>query len=49
MLRDRVAAELPACSIAAPGWHAVLAMLAFGCEENGDCACAQLQALCRGR
>jgi len=36
MLRDRVAAVLPAWSDAVPGWHAVLAMLAFGCGENGE-------------
>lgn len=36
MLRDRVTAVLPAWSDAVPGWHAVLAMLAFGCEENGE-------------
>jgi tetratricopeptide (TPR) repeat protein len=36
MLRDRVTAVLPAWSDAVPGWHAVLAMLAFGCEENAE-------------
>lgn len=36
MLRDRLTAVLPAWSDAVPGWHAVLAMVAFGCEENGE-------------
>lgn len=41
MLRDRILAVLPAWSDAVPGWHAVLGMLAFGLEENGDYARAE--------
>jgi tetratricopeptide (TPR) repeat protein len=41
MLRDRVLAVMPAWSDAVPGWHAVLGMLAFGLEENGDYARAE--------
>ena len=41
MLRDRVARVLPAWSPAVPGWHAVLAMYAYGLEENGDYALAE--------
>ncbi len=41
MLRDRVLAVMPAWSGAVPGWHAVLGMLAFGLEENGDYARAE--------
>ena len=36
MLRDRLTAVLPVWSDAVPGWHSVLGMLAFGCEENGE-------------
>jgi tetratricopeptide (TPR) repeat protein len=35
-LRDRIEAVLPAWSRTTPGYHAVLAMLAFGLEEGGD-------------
>jgi len=35
-LKNRIAAALPAWSSATPGYHAVLAMLAFGLEENGE-------------
>ena len=35
-LRDRVAAVLPAWSPGTVGYHAVLAMLAFGLEESGE-------------
>jgi hypothetical protein len=35
-LKDRIVAALPAWSPATPGYHAVLAMLAFGLEENGE-------------
>lgn len=41
MLRDRLLAVMPAWSDAVPGWHAVLGMLAFGLEENGDYARAE--------
>ncbi|RZU02383.1 tetratricopeptide repeat protein [Rivibacter subsaxonicus] len=41
MLRDRIARALPAWSGAMPGHHAVLGMLAFGLEENGDYAPAE--------
>lgn len=41
MLRDRVLAVTHAWSDAVPGWHAVLGMLAFGLEENGDYAHAE--------
>lgn len=41
MLRDRLLAAMPAWSDAVPGWHAVLGMLAFGLEENGDYARAE--------
>jgi hypothetical protein len=47
-LKSRIAAALPAWSSATPGYHAVLAMLAFGLEENGEYGRAQdiaLQAL----
>jgi hypothetical protein len=36
MLRDRVAQVLPAWSAAVPGYASVLAMYAFGLEENGQ-------------
>lgn len=35
-LYERVAAVLPAWSLADPGYHGVLAMLAFALEEHGD-------------
>ena len=36
MLRDRIARALPAWVVSDPGYHALLAMHAFGCEETGD-------------
>ena len=36
MLRDRIAAALPAWDVSMPGYHAVLGMHAFGLEETGD-------------
>lgn len=36
MLRDRVARVLDSWEEDAPGYHAVLGMCAFGCEETGD-------------
>ncbi|MEY6433674.1 tetratricopeptide repeat protein [Thioalkalicoccus limnaeus] len=36
MIRDRIARALGRWSRADPGYHAVLGMFAFGCEENGD-------------
>lgn len=36
LLRDRIAAVLPAWSRDMPGYHAVLGMHAFGLEENAD-------------
>lgn len=44
-LHRRVAAALPAWSRADPGYHGVLAMLAFGLEENGEYARAEDAAL----
>lgn len=44
-LKDRIAAALPAWSPATPGYHAVLAMLAFGLEENGEYRAAHDTAL----
>lgn len=41
MLRDRVARALPAWQPGMPGYHAVLAMHAFGLEENGQYAAAE--------
>src|SRR5262249_61598007 len=41
MLRDRIARALPFWSPAAPGYHAVLGMQAFGLEEAGDYAEAE--------
>lgn len=43
MLRDRIARAMPAWSPSAPGWHALLAMHAFGLEETGDYARAERQ------
>ncbi|WP_431096273.1 tetratricopeptide repeat protein [Polaromonas aquatica] len=42
MLHDRIARVLPAWSPAVPGWHAVLGMHAFGLEETGHYAQAEL-------
>ena len=36
MLRDRIAQVLPAWDAAMPGYASVLAMYAFGLEENGQ-------------
>lgn len=41
MLRDRIARVLPAWDATMPGYHAVLAMQAFGLEEMGDYARAE--------
>ena len=41
MLRDRIAAVLPAWTPDMPGYHAVQGMLAFGLEETGDYAGAE--------
>jgi len=43
LLRDRVARALPQWSAAQPGYQALLAMHAFGCEEMGDYARAEAQ------
>ena len=40
-LKNRIETALPAWSSATPGYHAVLAMLAFGLEENGEYARAR--------
>lgn len=45
MLRDRIAAAMPAWSADMPGYHAVLGMQAFGMEEMG--AYAEAEALGR--
>lgn len=45
VLRDRVAAVLPAWSSGDQGYHGVLAMLAFGLEEAGDYSRADAAAL----
>jgi len=42
MLRDRIARALPAWSPAVPGYHTVLGMHAFGLEESGDYATAEI-------
>lgn len=44
MLRDRVAQVLPAWDEAIPGYASVLAMYAFGLEENGEYARAEKTA-----
>jgi tetratricopeptide (TPR) repeat protein len=44
MLRDRVAQVLPAWEEAAPGFASVLAMYAFGLEENGQYRIAEKMA-----
>lgn len=41
MLRDRIAAALPAWTRDMPGYHAVQGMLSFGLEEMGDYAGAE--------
>lgn len=41
MLRDRIARALPAWSSGTPGRHSLLAMYAFGLEENGQYAAAE--------
>lgn len=41
MLRDRIAAALPAWDASMPGYHAILAAQAFGLEETGDYAAAE--------
>lgn len=43
MLRDRIARALPAWSPNMPGYHAVLAMHAFGLEETADYGRAEAQ------
>ncbi|WP_029000668.1 tetratricopeptide repeat protein [Azohydromonas australica] len=43
MLRDRIARALPAWDASLPGYHAVLGMHAFGLEETGDFAQAEVQ------
>jgi hypothetical protein len=43
MLRDRIARADSAWHEGMPGHHAVLSMLAFGLEENGDYAAAEAQ------
>lgn len=43
MLRDRVARVLPSWDEGRPGYHAVLGMHAFGLEEMGEYARAELQ------
>ncbi|HSC96732.1 MAG TPA: tetratricopeptide repeat protein [Burkholderiales bacterium] len=42
MLRDRIARALPAWGKDTPGYHAVLGMHAFGLEETGDYARAEV-------
>ena len=41
MLRDRIAAALPAWDASMPGYHALLSAHAFGLEETGDYAAAE--------
>ena len=42
MLRDRIARALPSWQSGMPGYHAVLGMQAFGLEEMGDYARAEM-------
>ncbi len=42
MLRDRIARALPAWSNDVPGYHVMLGMHAFGLEETGDYAAAEV-------
>ncbi len=42
MLRDRIARALPSWNKAMPGYHALLGMHAFGLEETGDYAQAEI-------
>jgi hypothetical protein len=42
MLRDRIARALPAWSNAVPGYHTAIGMHAFGLEECGDYAAAEV-------
>jgi tetratricopeptide (TPR) repeat protein len=44
MLRDRIARVLPAWDAGAPGYASVLAMYAFGLEENGEYRRAETMA-----
>jgi hypothetical protein len=46
MLRDRIAQVLPAWEASAPGYASLLAMYAFGLEENGQYGLAETMA-CR--
>ena len=46
MLRDRIGRALPSWSPAAPGYHAVLGMHAFGLEESGQYGRAEEAARC---
>lgn len=41
MLRDRIARALPAWTVDAPGYHALLGMYAFGLEETGSYGAAE--------
>lgn len=43
MLRDRIAAALPAWDVSMPGCHAIVGMHAFGLEETGDYARAEAE------
>jgi hypothetical protein len=43
MLRDRVGRALPAWSAGMNGYHSILAMSAFGLEETGDYALAEMR------
>jgi tetratricopeptide (TPR) repeat protein len=46
MLRDRIAQVLPAWEATAPGYASILAMYAFGLEENGQYRRAERMARC---